>query len=45
MLWLVYHNPEIDWRTENGRIWKAVETKVGEVRMAKAEGRRKKERS
>ena len=48
--WLACHNLEINWKTEevkmmrmSRRVQKAVETKTGKIRMAKAERRRKKE--
>ena len=47
ILWLAYHNPEINWRIGEVKImryldlWKAVETKAERTSPAKAKGRTK----
>ena len=52
MPWLACHNTEIDWRTGEvkmtrcpEKMWEAVETRTGEIRVAKAEGGRSQGRS
>ena len=50
--WLAHHSPEIDWRTGEVKIMryseeckKAVETKVGKIRVGKTKRKRKEEKS
>ena len=48
ILWLAYHNSEIDWKTGKVKIirwmWEAVKGKTDKARMAKTEKERVKER-
>ena len=48
ILWLIHHNPEIDWKTEkmkmtrySEKIWEVVEMKARKIGVVKTKERRK----